>query len=66
MKLILPIEFYRQGGVERVICGILEEWVEIDEVEEIILILPKKDIPHFQEKLPKSPIIKYESFRAYL
>lgn len=62
MKLILPIEFYRQGGVERVICGTIEEWVEIDEVEEIILILPKKDIPHFQEKLPKSPIIKYESF----
>ena len=62
MKLILPIEFYRQGGVERVICGTIEEWVEIDEVEEIILILPKKDIPHFQEKLPKSSIIKYESF----
>ncbi|MDJ0514859.1 MAG: glycosyltransferase [Trichodesmium sp. MO_231.B1] len=62
MKLILPIEFYRQGGVERVICGTIEEWIEIDEVEEIILILQKKDIPHFQEKLPKSPIIKYESF----
>ncbi len=62
MKLILPIEFYRQGGVERVICGTVEEWIEIDEVEEIILILQKKDIPHFQEKLPKSPIIKYTSF----
>ncbi|NET27759.1 glycosyltransferase [Okeania sp. SIO1I7] len=62
MKLILPIEFYRKGGIERVICGTVEEWIEIDEVEEIILILPKKDIPHFQEKLPQSPIIKYESF----
>ncbi|NEP78214.1 MAG: glycosyltransferase family 4 protein [Okeania sp. SIO3B3] len=62
MKLILPIEFYRQGGVERVICGTIEEWIEIDEVEEIIFILPKKYIPYFQEKLPKSPIIKYESF----
>ncbi|MGD1702028.1 glycosyltransferase [Dapis sp. BLCC M229] len=62
MKLILPIEFYRKGGVERVICGTVEEWIEIEEVEEIILILQKKDIPHFQEKLPKSPIIKYESF----
>lgn len=60
MRLIVPIEFYRQGGVERVICGIIEELIE--EVEAIILILPKKDIPHFQEKLPKSPRIKYESF----
>ncbi len=62
MKLILPIEFYRKGGVERVICGTIEELIEIEEVEEIILILPKKYIPHFQEKLPKSPIIKYELF----
>ena len=60
MKLIVPIEFYRQGGVEKVICGTIEELIE--EVEEIILVLPKKEIPHFQEKLPKSPIIKYESF----
>ena len=62
MKLVLPIEFYRQGGVERVICGTVEEWIKLDEVEEIILILSKKNIPHFQEKLPSSPIIKYESF----
>ncbi|MGD1809422.1 glycosyltransferase [Dapis sp. BLCC M126] len=62
MKLILPIEFYRKGGVERVICGTIEEWIEMDAVEEIILIFPKKDIPYFQQKLPKSPIIKYESF----
>ncbi|MDJ0553299.1 MAG: glycosyltransferase [Microcoleaceae cyanobacterium MO_207.B10] len=62
MKLILPIEYYRHGGVERVICGTIEEWVDIDAVEQIILILQKKDIPHFQEKLPLSPKIKYESF----
>lgn len=62
MKLIVPIEFYIKGGVERVICGTIEELIEIDEVEEIILILPKKEISYFQEKLPKSPIIKYESF----
>ncbi len=60
MRLIVPIEFYRQGGVERVICGTIEELME--EVEEIILVLPKREIPYFQEKLPKSPIIKYESF----
>ncbi|NEP06903.1 MULTISPECIES: glycosyltransferase [Okeania] len=60
MKLIIPIEFYRKGGVERVICGTIEELIE--QVEEIILILPKKEIAYFQEKLPKSPIIKYESF----
>jgi len=52
MKLVLPIEFYHQGGVERVICGTVEEWIKLDEVEEIILILSKKNIPHFQEKLP--------------
>ncbi|MGB3514649.1 MAG: glycosyltransferase family 1 protein [Microcoleaceae cyanobacterium] len=62
MKLIVPIEYYRHGGVERVICGTIEEWIEMKGVEQVILILPKKEIPYFQEKLPKSPIIKYESF----
>lgn len=51
MKLILPIEFYRQGGVERVISGTVEEWIKIDKRRgnNINFNLTKiKDIPHFE------------------
>jgi glycosyltransferase involved in cell wall biosynthesis len=59
MRLIVPIEYYRRGGVERVIYSIIKELGK--EIEQIILILPKKEIVRFQNALPNSEAIVYES-----
>lgn len=60
MRLIIPIQYYRLGGVEKVINSVIGELVE--ESEQVVMILPDKTISHFQKKLPPSPSIKYESF----
>ena len=60
MRLIIPVEFYVKGGVERVIISLVENLVNY--VEKIILILPKKELVYFQNILPKSDVIIYESF----
>ncbi|HBR00924.1 MULTISPECIES: glycosyltransferase [unclassified Roseofilum] len=60
MKLIIPIEYYRSGGVERVIISLIEEFSK--KIEKVIIVLPKKDIHYFQKILPSSEIIVYESF----
>ncbi len=60
MKLIIPIEFYRKGGVERVIISLVE--CLVDEVEQIILVLPQKHIAYFQTLLPASPKLIYATF----
>jgi glycosyltransferase involved in cell wall biosynthesis len=59
MRLIVPIEYYRRGGVEREIYSIIKELGK--EIEQIILILPKKEIVRFQNALPNSEAIVYES-----
>ncbi|GFE69905.1 glycosyltransferase [Chroococcus sp. FPU101] len=61
MKIIIPIEFYRKGGVERVIISLVISLINY--VEQIILVLPDKDIPYFQSLLPKSEKICYENFQ---
>lgn len=61
MKLLVPIEFYRKGGVERVILSLVEALAQ--RVEQIILVLPPKDIPYFQGLLPPSARIAYASLR---
>ncbi len=60
MKLIIPIEFYRKGGVERVIISLVSNLIE--SVDKIILVLPNKQIAYFQSLLPNSDVIIYESF----
>jgi len=60
MKLIIPIEYYRSGGVERVIVSLVEEFSK--KIEKVIIVLPKKDIKYFQKILPSSEMIVYESF----
>ncbi len=60
MKLIIPIEFYRKGGVERVIISLVE--CLVDEVEQIVLVLPQKHIPYFQSLLPATAKLIYAPF----
>jgi glycosyltransferase involved in cell wall biosynthesis len=60
MRLIIPIEFYRKGGVERVILALTQGLEQ--QVEQIVLVLPKKEISYFQEALSGSESIIYESF----
>ena len=60
MKIIVPIVFYRRGGVERVIrCTIPELAKQIDSV---ILVLPGKQIDNFRSTLPDSDCLIYETF----
>lgn len=60
MKLIIPIEYYRHGGVERVIVSLIEEISQ--QIEQTIVILPPSKIAYFQGLLPESKTIVYESF----
>ncbi|MDY6782824.1 MAG: glycosyltransferase [Cyanobacteriota bacterium] len=60
MKLVIPIEFYRTGGVERVIVSLIRELSQ--KIEKIVLILPPKDFNAFQQRLPPSDRLIYESF----
>lgn len=60
MRLIIPVEFYRKGGVERVIISLVSNWVSL--IDRIILILPPKEIDYFKSILPNSDKIIYESF----
>lgn len=58
MKLIIPIEFYRKGGVERVIIALISNLVA--QVEQIVIIASPKDQAYFKEILPNSDKIIYE------
>lgn len=60
MRLIIPIEFYRKGGVERVIIALVSNLVKY--TDKIIIILPSKEIAYFQNILPETEAIAYESF----
>lgn len=62
IRLIIPVEFYRKGGVERVIIALLSKFIKFNSVEQIVLILPKKEIDYFKKVLPDSPVFIYESF----
>ncbi|PSF34266.1 glycosyl transferase group 1 family protein [Aphanothece hegewaldii CCALA 016] len=61
MKIIIPIEFYRKGGVERVIISLVISLIKY--VDQIILVLPNKEIPYFKSLLPESEKICYEDFQ---
>jgi len=41
MKIVIPILFYRKGGVERVIISLIPSLLEY--VEQIIIVLPRND-----------------------
>lgn len=60
MKIIIPIEFYRKGGVERVIISLVISLMNY--VDQIILVLPRREIPYFKSLLPESEKICYEDF----
>lgn len=61
MKILIPIEFYRKGGVERVIISLVVSLLKY--VDQIILVLPDKEINYFKSLLPESEKIYYENFR---
>jgi glycosyltransferase involved in cell wall biosynthesis len=63
MKIVIPIEFYRKGGVERVIISLIPSLLEF--VETIIIVLPKTEIDYFRSLLPDSEKLIYENFAFY-
>jgi glycosyltransferase involved in cell wall biosynthesis len=61
MRLLIPIEFYRHGGVERVIISLIRELsLKIDKI--IIVLSSPKNIQYFKSLLPDSDVIVYETF----
>lgn len=58
MKIIIPIIFYRKGGVERVIISLVSNLIK--DVEQIILIVYDKDMEYFKTILPNSDKLVYE------
>ncbi len=60
MKLIIPIEFYVKGGVERVIMSLTEEFSQ--RLDQVILVLPPKEVAYFQQILPPAQALVYETF----
>ncbi|MEG3436617.1 glycosyltransferase [Pannus brasiliensis CCIBt3594] len=63
MKIVIPIEFYRKGGVERVIISLIPNLLPF--VEQIIFLIPRGQIPYFQSVLPESEKFVYEDFAFY-
>lgn len=63
MKIVIPIEFYRKGGVERVIVSLIPSLLEY--VEQIIIVLPRNQIQYFQSLMPDSEQLIYEDFAFY-
>jgi glycosyltransferase involved in cell wall biosynthesis len=61
MKLLIPIEYYRHGGVERVIISLIREFA--NQIEQVIVILPPEKIDYFKNRLPPSEKIVYEPFQ---
>ena len=60
MKLIIPVVFYRKGGVERVIISLVSHL--IDHCTQIVFLLYPKDIEYFKSISPDSNKIVYESW----
>jgi glycosyltransferase involved in cell wall biosynthesis len=63
MKIVIPIEFYRKGGVERVIISLIPNLLKF--VDKIIILMPRKDIEYFQSLMPESAKLVYEDFAFY-
>lgn len=59
MKLMVPVAFYVKGGVERVIFSLLREFEQL--IEAVVVVLPPKLLSEFQDQLPASERIIYES-----
>jgi len=60
MKLIVPIPYYRHGGVERVIVSLTTELS--NQTEQVIITSSPKIITHFQQLIPPSEKIVYQIF----
>lgn len=63
MKIVIPIVFYRKGGVERVIISLIPSLLEY--VEQIIIVPPRNDIEYFKSLMPDSDKLIYEDFNFY-
>jgi len=63
MKIVIPIVFYRKGGVERVIISLIPSLLEY--VEQIIIVIPRNDIEYFKSLMPDSDKLIYEDFAFY-
>jgi len=60
MKLLVPLPFYRHGGVEKTIVALVEGFVR--ETDGIVLVSSDKNRDYFKTILPDSQTITYESF----
>ncbi len=60
MKILMPIEFYRKGGVERVIISLIPELLNY--VDLIIIVTSPEQTHYFRSLLPSSDKLVYENF----
>lgn len=60
MKIIIPIQYYRRGGVERVIIALVQEFSKL--ADRVILVLPFKEVDSFKEVFKGHENITIESF----
>lgn len=60
MKIIIPIEYYRRGGVERVIIALVQEFSKL--ADQVILVLPSKEVDYFRKTFQGYENITIESF----
>lgn len=61
MRLIIPHAYNVPGGVERVTVSLIREFEKL--IDSIIFVLPEKNRDYFQEIIPSSKKIIYESFK---
>jgi glycosyltransferase involved in cell wall biosynthesis len=63
MKIVIPIEYYSKGGVERVFISLIPSLLEY--VDQIIVVIPRNQIDYFKSLMPDSEKLIYEDFAFY-
>ncbi|MBR8831146.1 MAG: hypothetical protein N5P05_003854 [Chroococcopsis gigantea SAG 12.99] len=60
MNIIIAIEFYRKGGVERTIISLIPYLLNY--VNKLVIVLPAQETDYFRSLLPQSDKLIYETF----
>lgn len=60
MKLLVPVPYYRHGGVEKTIVALVEGFIY--ETEGVVFVTSDRQRDYFQSILPHSDRLIYESF----
>ncbi len=64
MKLIIPIPYYRPGGIERVMISLITEIAK--QIDQVIIVSSSSIINYFIPLIPPSEKIIYEEFKLPL